>query len=151
MNPKRIRLTLVLTLAAALIAFAPIFPSVRQVAAKRPIALTTSSASGPIAGGSLSPNGQWYAYRLSPLQGDSRRGHSVDVGHAGMEVSSRRGRGDRHILSGFRQGRRHDFANPPVPRKQTPRAPAQPEQRHAVNLATGEKTTITRSRRPVSR
>src|SRR4249920_340733 len=82
MNPKRMRMTLVLTLAAALIAFAPISRLGAQVAAKRPIALDDILSFRAIAGGTsspalmlllpvLSPNGQWYAYRMSPLQGDS--------------------------------------------------------------------------------
>jgi hypothetical protein len=68
---KRLRVTLVLALTAALIAFAPAPRLDAQNAAKRPIDLGDILSFRSMAGSALSPNGQWFAYRLSPLQGDS--------------------------------------------------------------------------------
>lgn len=68
---KRLRLTLVLALTAALVAFAPLSKLDAQNAAKRPIELDDILSFRALAGSSLSSNGQWYAYRLAPLQGDS--------------------------------------------------------------------------------
>jgi dipeptidyl aminopeptidase/acylaminoacyl peptidase len=65
---KRRRLHSVLALAAALIAFAPLGA---QNAAKRAMGLEDILAFRAVGGTALSTNGQWFSYRLSPLQGDS--------------------------------------------------------------------------------
>ena len=135
MITKRLRLTLVLALAAALIAFAPLAQLGAQNAPRlprRPIALDDILSFRALAGGSLSPNGQWFSYRLSPLQGDSDVVMQVDVRHAGMEVPGRRGRRRRATFSA-------DSAWAAVTISPTrsrgagqhARAPAEPEQRHA--------------------
>ena len=68
---KRLRLTLVLAMTAALVAFAPLAQLDAQNAAKRPIELDDILSFRALSGSALSPNGQWYSYRLAPLQGDS--------------------------------------------------------------------------------
>ena len=70
---KRLRQSLVLVLAAAFISFVPVGAqngAPTQPAVKRPIALEDILSFRAIGGGSLSPNGQWYAYSIAPLQGD---------------------------------------------------------------------------------
>ena len=65
---KRLRFPAVLALAAALVALAPLGA---QNAPKRPIALPDILSFRAMGITSLAPNGQWFSYRLSPLQGDS--------------------------------------------------------------------------------
>ncbi len=65
---KRMRLSAVLALAAAVALLAPLGA---QNAAKKPIALEDILSFRAIGATSLSTDGQWYSYRLSPLQGDS--------------------------------------------------------------------------------
>jgi hypothetical protein len=68
---KRLRVAMVLALTAALIAFAPAPRLDAQNPAKRPMGLSDILSFRGISLTALSPNGQWFAYRLSPLQGDS--------------------------------------------------------------------------------
>ena len=65
---KRMRLSAVLALAAAVALLAPLGA---QNAAKKPIALEDILSFRAIGATSLSTDGKWYSYRLSPLQGDS--------------------------------------------------------------------------------
>ncbi len=65
---KRLRSTAILALFAAVLAFVPLGA---QDAAKRPIGLDDILAIRALGVTSLSTNGQWLGYRLSPQQGDS--------------------------------------------------------------------------------
>ena len=142
MNPKRVRLTLVLTLAAALIAFAPISHLGAQVAAKRPIALDDILSFRAIAGGSLSPNGQWYAYRLSPLQGDSDVVIKSTSGT--QEWKFPVGEGGATATFSADSAWAAVTISPTRSVAQANTAARRPNQNNVtlVNLATGEKTTI---------
>ena len=64
---KRMRLSAVLALAAAVALLAPLGA---QNAAKKPIALEDILSFRAIGATSLSTDGKWYSYRLAPLQGD---------------------------------------------------------------------------------
>jgi hypothetical protein len=70
---KRVRIAMVLALTAALVALAPLSgPTLgAQNAAKRPMALDDILSFRAIGATSLAPNGQWFSYRLAPLQGDA--------------------------------------------------------------------------------
>ena len=65
---KRLRPSAVLVLLVALVAFVPIGA---QTPAKRAFDLEDILAFRALGVTTLSTNGQWLAYRLSPLQGDS--------------------------------------------------------------------------------
>jgi hypothetical protein len=65
---KRMRISAVLALAAAVALLAPLGA---QNAAKKPIALEDILSFRAIGATSLSTDGKWYSYRLAPLQGDS--------------------------------------------------------------------------------
>ena len=65
---SRRRLNSLLALATAFIAFVP---AGAQTPAKRAMGLEDILAFRAISLTSLAPNGQWYSYRLAPLQGDS--------------------------------------------------------------------------------
>jgi len=90
---KRQRLTAVLAVVAALVAFVPISA---QVAAQRPMDLEDILAYRALGQTVLSQNGEWLAYRLSPLEGDSQvivrhtsadRQMSYDVGQGNGAVT----------------------------------------------------------------
>ncbi len=65
---KRHRLFLVLALVVAVVAFAPLGAQT----GKRPIALDDILAFRALSTTALSSDGAWFAYRMSPLQGDSK-------------------------------------------------------------------------------
>jgi hypothetical protein len=65
---RRLRSNLLLAALAAVLAFVPLGA---QNAAKRAIDLDDTLAIRSMTTTSLSLNGQWLSYRLSPLQGDS--------------------------------------------------------------------------------
>ena len=66
MSPSRLRLSLLV-----LVAFVAFVPLSAQNTAKHPMALSDILAFRAPGATVLSPNGQWLAYRMSPLQGDS--------------------------------------------------------------------------------
>jgi dipeptidyl aminopeptidase/acylaminoacyl peptidase len=66
---KRLRFPAVLIVAAVLVAFVPV--AAQNTAAKRPIGLEDILTFRALGATTLSPNGQWLAYRLSPLEGDT--------------------------------------------------------------------------------
>jgi hypothetical protein len=72
---KRLRLPLMLALAATLVVLVPLgaqnAPAPQQPsAAKRGFELDDILSFRALGAGSLSPNGQWYSYSLAPLRGD---------------------------------------------------------------------------------
>ncbi len=142
---KRLRLTLVLALAAALIAFAPLSHVGAQnapAAAKRPIELDDILKFRALSGTALSPNGQWFSYRLAPLQGDSE----VVIRSTSGQQEWRFQPGEGGGVATFSP----DSAwaaitiSPTRSQAQANTAARRPNQNNVtiVNLATGEKTTI---------
>jgi hypothetical protein len=124
---KRQRLTLVAALAAAFIAFAP---RGAQNAAKKPIELQDILSIRAIGATSLSTNGQWYSYRLAPLQGDSdvivksTAAGAPDMKFAAVRPAVARTFSADSTWAGITVTRRAEaLANT--------RAAAEPEQRHA--------------------
>lgn len=65
---KRLRLSAALVALIAVIAFVPLGA---QNAPKRPIGLEDILDFRALSTTALSPNGQWFGYRMSPLEGDS--------------------------------------------------------------------------------
>jgi dipeptidyl aminopeptidase/acylaminoacyl peptidase len=65
---NRQRLSAVLVLVAAFVAFAPVGA---EIAAKRPLDLEDILAYKAMSQTVLAPSGQWFAYRMAPAQGDS--------------------------------------------------------------------------------
>src|SRR6185503_4496580 len=142
---KRLRLASVLALAAALIAFVPV---AAQNAAKKSIELQDILSFRAIGVTSLSPNGQWYSYRLSPLQGDS------DV-----VIKSTSGTSEYKFPVGEAGGGAATFSTdaawagvtiaPKRTEAQANTRARRPNQDSVtlVNLANGEKTTVAKIRR----
>src|SRR6185503_10534360 len=142
---KRLRLASVLALAAALIAFVPV---AAQNAAKKSIELQDILSFRAIGVTSLSPNGQWYSYRLSPLQGDS------DV-----VIKSTSGTSEYKFPVGEAGGGAATFSTdaawagvtiaPKRTEAQANTRARRPNQNSVtlVNLANGEKTTVAKIRR----
>jgi len=150
MNVKRARLTFVLALAAALVAIAPLGPLDAQnapAAAKRPIALDDILSFRAMAGQSLSPNGQWLAYRLSPLQGDSE----VVIRSTSGAQEWKFAVGDGGAIATFSADSAWAALTiaPTRSQAQANTRAGRPNQNSVtlVNLANGEKTTIAKIRR----
>src|SRR5262245_48975495 len=142
---KRFRLTPVLALSAALLAFVPI---AAQNAAKKAIELQDILSFRAIGITSLSSNGQWYSYRLSPLQGDS------DV-----VIKSTSGTSEYKFAVGEAGGGAATFSTdsawagvtiaPKRTEAQANTRARRPNQNSVtlVNLANGEKSTVAKIRR----
>jgi hypothetical protein len=65
---KRLRLSAILVAVLAVVSFVP---TAAQNAAKRAMDLEDVLAFRALSTVSMSPNGQWLAYRMAPLPGDS--------------------------------------------------------------------------------
>ena len=146
---KRLRLTLVLAMTAALVAFAPLTQLDAQNAAKRAIELDDILSFRAIAGSSLSPNGQWYSYRLAPLQGDSEAIIKSTSGTSEWKFPLGEG-GGAATFSADSQWAMLTIAPTRAQAQANTRA-RRPNQNNItiVNLANGEKTTIQKIQRAV--
>jgi dipeptidyl aminopeptidase/acylaminoacyl peptidase len=143
---KRQRLTLVAALAAALIAFAPLGA---QNAAKKPIELQDILSIRAIGATALSANGQWYSYRLAPLQGDSDViVKSTTAGAQDMKFAVGEAGGGAATFSGDSTWAGITVAPKRAEAQANTRA-RRPNQNSVtlVNLASGEKTTVAKIRR----
>ena len=143
---KRHRLTHLAVLAAALIAFAPLGA---QNAAKKPIELQDILSFRAIGITSLSSNGQWYSYRLSPLQGDSEViVKSTAAGAQETKFAVGEGGGGAATFSPDATWAGITIAPKRTEAQANTRA-RRPNQNSVtlVNLTSGEKTTIAKIRR----
>lgn len=144
---KRLRLTMVLALTAALVAFVPLVQPSAQTAPKRPMDVGDILAFRSMAGTALSPNGQWFAYRLSPLQGDSdvvvrstsgSQAYTFAVGEGGATATFSQDSAWAAIT-----------ISPTRAQAQANTRARRPNQNDVtlLNLATGDKTTIQKIQR----
>ena len=142
---KRLRPSAVLVLLVALVAFVPIGA---QTPARRALDLEDILAFRAIGVTTLSANGQWLAYRLSPLQGDSEVIVRSTSGDKEMKFPVGEGAGGATTFSADsnwiaittaltrREAEAARRARRPVQNSVT-----------VVNLATGDKVTIPKIRR----
>jgi len=153
-----------LLLAVAVLSLTPLFaaPASSQRAAKRPMELQDITAWKNIGSATLSSDGQWFAYRLAPQEGDGevivRRTHgdqsmrfpAGDQPQAGGDAGGGRGSGATASLTFSDDGKFAAFTTFPS-RKEQERLKRQrrPIQSTAVvvNLATGEKHEYPKVRR----
>ena len=142
---KRLRLNLVLALTAALVVFAPLGA---QNAPKKPIALEDILSFRAIGVTSLSANGQWYSYRLAPLQGDSDVVIKSTSGAQEMKFDVGETGGGAATFSGDSAWAGITIAPKRTEAQANTRA-RRPNQNSVtlVNLANGEKTTAAKIRR----
>jgi dipeptidyl aminopeptidase/acylaminoacyl peptidase len=142
---KRLRSTAVLALLAALVGLAPLGA---QNAPKRAIDLEDILAIRAIGLTQLSTNGQWLAYRLSPIQGDSEVVLRATSGDKEMKFPVGEGAGGAAQFSG--DGGWAAITIAPTRREAQANTRARrPNQASVtlVNLATGDKTTIAKIQR----
>ena len=145
---KRQRLSAVLMLVIAIVAFAPMAAQNTPTTAKRAMDLEDILAFRAMNATSLSPNGQWVAYRMSPLEGDSEvivKGTAPGAKELKFPVGENGGAFTFSQDSGWiaittQPTRREAQANTRARR---------PNQSGVVvvNLATGEKTAVPKIRR----
>ena len=145
---KRLRLSAVLMLVIAIVAFVPMAAQNAPTTAKRAIALEDILAFRAMGVTSLSPNGQWFAYRLSPLQGDSEVVVRATSRRAGMKFPVGEGGGGARRSRPTRRGPAITIS-PTRSEAQANTRARRPNQNSVtlVNLANGEKTTIAKIRR----
>ena len=145
---KRLRLSAVLALAAALVAFAPISDLGAQNAPKKPIALGDILSFRAIGGTALSTNGQWFSYRMSPLEGDSEVVIRSTSGTQEWKFPVGEGAGGAATFSTDSQWAAITIAPNRRDAQANTRA-RRPNQNSVtiVNLANGEKTTVAKIRR----
>jgi len=145
---KRMRLTMVLALTAALVAFAPFTQIGAQNAPKRAIELDDILSFRAIGGTSLSANGQWFSYRLSPLQGDAEVVIKSTSGAQEWKFQPGEGAGAAATFSADSTWAGLTIAPTRAQAQANTRA-RRPNQNNVmlVNLANGEKTTIQKIRR----
>jgi dipeptidyl aminopeptidase/acylaminoacyl peptidase len=147
---KRLRLTAVLALAAALVAFVPLgaqnAPAGSQ--ARRPISLSDILAFRAMGAMSLSPNGQWISYRLSPLQGDSEVILKATRGTQEWKFQAGEGGGGAAVFSDDSAWAAITIA-PTRSQAQANTRARRPNQNNVllVNLANGQQTTIEKIQR----
>jgi dipeptidyl aminopeptidase/acylaminoacyl peptidase len=146
---KRLRLTLVLALTAALVAFAPLSRLDAQNAAKRPIELDDILSFRALSGSALSNNGQWYSYRLAPLQGDVETVIRSTSGTQEWKFPV----GENGGIASFSADSAWAIVtvSPTRSQAQANTTARRPNQNNVtlVNLANGEKTTIQKIQRAV--
>jgi acetyl esterase/lipase len=141
---KRLRAALIIVA----VAVAALAPAAAQVGAKRPMSLADILAYRAMGQTVLSPGGQWLAYRMSPIQGDSDVIVRSTAGGAQMTFPVGEGRGGAAAFS-------DDSAwvaltvTPTRKEAQANTRARRPNESSVllVNLATGAKTTIPRIRR----
>ena len=154
--PHRARALALLSVLLLIPAFAPLGA---QDAAKRAVALDDILAWKNISTTSLSNDGQWFAYRISPGEGDSqmvvRRTHDpkemkFEVGEAPAGGGGGRGGGGTSSLAFSDDGKWVAFTTYPTRREgermRRQRRPIQPGV-EIVNLASGEKIDVPKVRR----
>ena len=141
---KRLRLTAVLVLAAAAIAFAPLGA---QSPARRPMGLDDILSFRAMSTTAFSQNGQWFAYRMAPLQGDSEVIVRATTGDKEMKFPVGEG-GGQVTFSEDSQWAAITVAPTRTEAQANTRA-RRPNQNAVllVNLATGEKTSLPKIRR----
>ena len=145
---KRLRLSAVLMLVIAIVAFVPMAAQNAPTTAKRAMDLEDILAFRAMNATSLSPNGQWVAYRLAPLEGDSEvivKGTAPGAKEMKFPVGENGGaftfsQDSAWIAITTQPTRREAQANTRARR---------PNQSSVVvvNLATGEKTAVPKIRR----
>jgi len=142
---KRLRLSAVLMLVVAIVTFAPVGA---QNAAKRAIELDDILAFRAITASSLSPNGQWLAYRLGPLQGDSEVVVKATAA-GGKEMKFPAGEGGGGVAFSQDSAWIAITTQPTRREAQANTRARRPNQSSVVivNLASGEKTTVPKIRR----
>ncbi len=142
---KRLRLAPVLALAAAILAFVPI---AAQNAAKKPIELQDILSFRAIGATSLAANGQWYSYRMAPLQGDSDVVITSTSGSTEHKFAVGEGGGGAATFSADGAWAGVTIAPKRTEAQANTRA-RRPNQNSVtlVNLANGEKTTVAKIRR----
>ena len=142
---KRMRLSAVLALAAAVALFAPLGA---QNAAKKSIALEDILSFRAIGATSLSPDGKWYSYRLAPLQGDSDVVIKSTSGSEEWKFPVGEAGGGAAVFSADSAWAAVTIAPMRKDAQANTRA-RRPNQNNVtlVNLATGEKTTINKINR----
>ncbi len=142
---KRLRSTAVLALFAAVLAFVSLGA---QSATKRAIELDDILAIRALGTTQLSPNGQWLAYRLSPLQGDSEVVLRATGSDREMKFPVGEGAGGAMAFSADSAWAAITIA-PTRREAQANTRARRPNQSSVtvVNLATGEKTTVPKIRR----
>ena len=154
--PHRARALALLSLLLLIPAFAPLGA---QDAAKRAVALDDILAWKNISTTSLSNDGQWFAYRISPGEGDSqmvvRRTHDpkemkFEIGEAPAGGGGGRGGGGTSSLAFSADGKWVAFTTYPTRREgermRRQRRPIHPGV-EIVNLASGEKIDVPKVRR----
>jgi dipeptidyl aminopeptidase/acylaminoacyl peptidase len=124
-------------------------PLSAQNAAKRPMALGDILSFRAMTTTLLSPNGQWFAYRVSPLEGDSE----VIVRHtsSGQEHTFQTGEGSGAIAFSDDSQWMTIMTSLSRAEAEAARRARRPIQTSAliVNLATGEKVSVPKVRRAV--
>jgi dipeptidyl aminopeptidase/acylaminoacyl peptidase len=142
---KRLRLSAVLMLVAAIVAFAPLSA---QNAAKRAIDLEDILAFRAMNASTLSPNGQWLAYRLAPLQGDAEVIVKATA-PGGKEMKFPAGEGGGGVSFSQDSAWIAITTQPTRREAQANTRARRPNQSSVVivNLASGEKTTVPKVRR----
>ena len=143
---KRLRLVPVLAVVAAVIAFAPL--AAQNAAPKRAIELDDILSFRGLGTTALSPNGQWLAYRMSPLQGDSEVILRATSGDREMKFPVGQGAGGAVTFSDDSAWAAITIA-PTRREAQANTRARRPNQSSVtiVNLASGEKTTVPKIRR----
>ena len=142
---KRMRVAAMLVLLAAGVALVAL---AAQNGAKRPIELDDILAFRSIGANTLSPDGQWLAYRMSPIQGDSEVIVRSTTGDKEMKFPVGEGAGG--VMTFSDDSAWIAIATAPTRKEaqaaQRARRPVQ-NGLTLVNLATGEKTNIAKIRR----
>jgi dipeptidyl aminopeptidase/acylaminoacyl peptidase len=142
---KSLRLKTMLAIAAAIIAFAPLGA---QNAPKKPLQLQDILSFRAIGITSLSSNGQWYSYRLAPLQGDSEVVIKSTSGTSEWKFPVGEAGGGAATFSADATWAGITIAPKRTEAQANTRA-RRPNQNSVtlVNLANGEKTTVAKIRR----
>ena len=145
---KRMRLTMVLAVTVALVAFAPLSQIGAQNAPKRAIELDDILRFRAPAATALSPNGQWFSYRLTPLQGDSEVVIRSTSGALEWKFQPGEGAGASAVFSADSSWAGITIAPTRAQAQANTRA-RRPNQNNVtlVNLSNGEKTTVAKIRR----
>jgi dipeptidyl aminopeptidase/acylaminoacyl peptidase len=144
---KSHRLTVRLALVVALLAFVPL---AAQNVPKRALELDDILSFRALGATAFSPNGQWFAYRLSPLQGDSEVTLRATSGATEHKFPVGQGGGGAVAFSEDSAWAAITIA-PTRREAQANTRARRPNQNNVtiVSLATGEKTTVPKIRRYV--
>ncbi len=141
---KRLNMCAILILWVASVSFTPV---AAQNSAKRPLELDDILAFRSVGQNILSPDGQWLAYRMSPIQGDSEVVVRSATGDKEMKFPVGEGAG---VMTFSEDSAWIAIGTAPTRKEaQAAQKARRPVQNGVtlVNLATGEKTDIAKIRR----